>query len=315
MPPTAPTGALAARERYERRRAAHLHEVRAALEDHVGRLAWPRTTLERHRTERLRGLLAHARACSPFHAARLEGLDLEHATVADLARLPPMTKAEAQDEWDAIAAVPGLDRGGAERILVEEEWFSYTPGGEQVFSSGGSTGVRGIYVWGWEQYVTLACLAWRMQVRAERRTGRTGAGSLMAVLTAGEPPHASTPLFDVATAAGMQTVVVPAAAPFDEVLAAVGACRPTHLVGYSSVIGRLARATLAGDLDLCPVRVSTNSEPLTAEDRGAIARAWGAPVHDLWGSTEIGVHAVGCGAEAGLHVCEDEVVLERVDAD
>jgi phenylacetate-CoA ligase len=24
---------------------------------------------------------------------------------------------------------------------------------------------------------------------------------------------------------------------------------------------------------------------------------------------------VGCGAEAGLHVCEDEVVLERVDAE
>jgi phenylacetate-CoA ligase len=34
----------------------------------------------------------------------------------------------------------------------------------------------------------------------------------------------------------------------------------------------------------------------------------------LWGSTEIGVQAVGCGHGDGLHVCEDEVVLERVDA-
>jgi len=60
--------------------------------------------------------------------------------------------------------------------------------------------------------------------------------------------------------------------------------------------------------------VSTNSEPLTEEDRDAIREAWGAPIHNLWGSTEIGVQAVGCGYGEGLHVCEDEVVLERVDA-
>jgi hypothetical protein len=41
------------------------------------------------------------------------------------------------------------------------------------------------------------------------------------------------------------TVVIAAGAPFDEVLAAVAAARPTHLVGYPSVIGRLARAALA----------------------------------------------------------------------
>jgi phenylacetate-coenzyme A ligase PaaK-like adenylate-forming protein len=70
---------------------------------------------------------------------------------------------------------------------------------------------------------------------------------------------------------------------------------------------------LAGQLDVHPVRVSTNSEPLLHEDRQAIHDAWKAPVHNLWGSTEIGVQAVGCGRGEGLHVCEDEVVLERVD--
>ena len=61
------------------------------------------------------------------------------------------------------------------------------------------------------------------------------------------------------------------------------------------------------------MRVSTNSEPLTDEDHEAIHDAWGAPLHNLWGSTEIGVQAVGCGHADGLHVCEDEVILERVD--
>jgi phenylacetate-CoA ligase len=175
--------------------------------------------------------------------------------------------------------------------------------------------VRGVYVWSWQLLVTLGCLAWRMQLREERRFPGTGGAARLAVVEAGEPPHASTPLFDIAITPEMATVVIPAGAPFDEIRAAVADARPTHLVGYASLVGRLARATLAGELDIRPVRVSTNSEPLSEEDREAIRAAWNAPVHNLWGSTEIGVQAVGCGRGEGLHVCEDEVVLERVDAD
>jgi phenylacetate-CoA ligase len=299
---------------YERLRVAHLHQIRAALDDHVERVGWPRERIERYRTERLRGLLGYARERSPFHAARMGGFDPSRATVADLARLPPMTKREAQEEWDAIITVPRLRRAGAEQILAEQSWFSYTPDGEQVFSSGGSSGVRGVYVWDWSLLVTLACLAWRMQARDERHIGAGAGPARLAVLEAGGPPHASTPLFDVPITVGMETIVIAAAQPFDEVRAAVQRARPTHLVGYASVVGQLARAAVAGSLDIAPVRVSTNSEPLTAEDRDAIQAAWNVPVHNLWGSTEIGVQAVGCGHGDGLHMCEDEVILERVDA-
>src|SRR5690348_5762867 len=176
------------RTAYRRLRAAHLSAVRAALDDHVARLDRPRHVIERHRTERLRALLGWARERSPFHAARMGEVDPEAATVEDLARLPVMTKREAQEEWDAIVTTPGLDRAGAERVLAEQRWFSYTAQGLQVFSSGGSSGVRGVYVWDWEQYVTLACLAWRWQVRADRAAGVQGPTRL-AVLSAGGPPH------------------------------------------------------------------------------------------------------------------------------
>ncbi|SED65889.1 phenylacetate--CoA ligase family protein [Rhodococcus koreensis] len=297
---------------YARVRAGQLNAVQAALEDHTRRLDWPREQIERYRTARLRALLSHARERSPFHARRLRGLDPSTATVADLASLPMMTKQDAQDKWDAIVTTRDLDRERAERILAEQQWFSYTPGDAQIFSSGGSSGVRGVYVWDWQFSVSAACLAWRMQAREERRAP-VQSPSRLAVLAAGVPPHASTPLFDVPTAPGMETVVIPAGAPFDEIVAAVAAARPTHLVGYASVIGRLARASLAGGLQVHPVRVSTNSEPLLDEDRQAIGEAWSVPIHNLWGSTEIGVQAVGCGHGEGLHVCEDEVVLERVD--
>ncbi|WP_428343119.1 phenylacetate--CoA ligase family protein [Mycobacterium sp.] len=297
---------------YQRLRGAHLDAVQAALEDHVGRLEWSAAQIRRHQDLRLRALLGYARERSAFYAERLRGLDVEAVTSADLSSIPMLTKVQAQGGWDAIITTPELDRHGAERVLREQSGFSYTRHDEQVFSSGGSSGVRGVYVWDWQFFVTTACLAWRMQARDERRTKSTP-NPRLAVLAAGGPPHASTPLFDVPTVAGMDTVVVEAGAPFPEVLAAVDRYAPTHLVGYPSVIGRLARASLAGEIGIRPVRVSTNSEPLLSEDRDAIVNAWQVPLYNLWGSTELGVQAVGCGLGPGLHVCEDEVILERVD--
>jgi phenylacetate-CoA ligase len=301
---------VTARADYERMRGAHLNAVQAALIDHTARLAWTREQIERYREHRLRALLSYARQRSPFHARRLRALDPSSASIADLTSVPMLTKTEAQDCWDDIVTDRGLSRERAERILAQQEWYSYTPDGYQVFSSGGSSGVRGVYVWGWQFFISAACLAWRTQARAEQQEPPLGTTRL-AVLEAGTPPHASTPLFDVPTAAGMETVVIAAGAPFDEVLTAVAAARPTHVVGYPSVVGRLARAALAGELECRPVRVSTNSEPLLDEDRRAIADAWHVPVHNLWGSTEIGVQAVGCGVGDGLHICEDEVARTR----
>ena len=303
---------MTARADYERIRASHLDAVQAALDDHVDRLDWSAERIRAHRDRQLRSALAHARERSPFYADRLRGLDVSTATVSDLARIPMLSKAEAQGQWDAIVTTPDLNREGAERILNEQSWFSYTVHDQQVFSSGGSSGVRGVYVWDWQFFISTACLAWRMQARDERRE-ESVKDARLAVLSAGVPPHASTPLFDVPTTAAMQTVVIEAGAPFDEVLAALETYAPTHLVGYASVIGRLARASLAGDLTIRPRRVSTNSEPLLEEDRDAIVTAWDAALYNLWGSTELGVQAVGCGRGEGLHICEDEVILERVD--
>jgi phenylacetate-coenzyme A ligase PaaK-like adenylate-forming protein len=114
--------------------------------DHVARLEWPQQRIERYQTECLRSLLRFARERSPFHAARMADIEPSTATVEDLARLPPMVKQEAQDEWDAIITAPDIDRAGAERVLAQQRWFSYTPAGYQVFSSGGSSGVRGVYL-------------------------------------------------------------------------------------------------------------------------------------------------------------------------
>ncbi len=146
---------------YERLRAAHLTAVRASLEDHVARLDWPHQRIERYQTERLRSLLAYARERSPFHAARMANIDPATATIDDLTRLPPMLKQEAQNDWDAIVTAPDITHARAEQVLAQQPWFSYTPAGDQIFSAGGSSGVRGVYVWdlGAVRYTRLSRLA------------------------------------------------------------------------------------------------------------------------------------------------------------
>jgi phenylacetate-CoA ligase len=298
--------------RAARIRAINLNAVRAAIEDHVGRLSWTREQIDRYRTLRLRALLGHAQERSPHYARVLAGLDTERATLDDLALLPPLTKADVNERWDEIVTAPSLTRDRAERALAQESWFSYLDGEYQVFSSGGSSGVRAVYVWGRDLMFSVGPLAWRMQARFERAAEPVPTPR-MAVIAAGAPPHASTPLFNTAINPAMKTVVVPASLDDDELVARVRAVDPTHIVGYASVVVRLARHTLAGDLDIGPTYVSTNSEPLPAEGREAIERAWGATIFNLWGSTEIGVQAVGCGQGPGLHLAEDEVIVERVN--
>ena len=145
---------------YERLRAAHLTAVRASLEDHVARLDWPHQRIERYQTERLRSLLAYAR--EPLALPRRP--DGQHRPGHSDHRRPHAAAADAQ------AGSPERlgrhhhraryhPRARAEQVLAQQPWFSYTPAGYQIFSSGGSSGVRGVYVWDWEQFVTLACLA------------------------------------------------------------------------------------------------------------------------------------------------------------
>jgi phenylacetate-coenzyme A ligase PaaK-like adenylate-forming protein len=62
------------------------------LPGHVRRLAWSPGELAAFQRDRLRALLARAIEHSPFHAARLRGVDPGRFELADLPRLPACTR-------------------------------------------------------------------------------------------------------------------------------------------------------------------------------------------------------------------------------
>jgi phenylacetate-coenzyme A ligase PaaK-like adenylate-forming protein len=84
---------------------------------------------------------------------------------------------------------------------------------------------------------------------------------------------------------------------------------------YSSTAGLLAERQLAGDLTIAPRWILTGGEVLGDDIRGRIVAAFDREPFDGYGTTEVGVVAVECDRHAGLHVFEDQVLIEIVDDD
>jgi hypothetical protein len=75
-------------------RDAHVAEFRRRLPEHVARLGWSAERLRQEREAGLRATLAYAKTRSPWHAARLAGVDPARFGEADIGTLPIMTKAD-----------------------------------------------------------------------------------------------------------------------------------------------------------------------------------------------------------------------------
>jgi phenylacetate-coenzyme A ligase PaaK-like adenylate-forming protein len=100
-----------------------------------------------------------------------------------------------------------------------------------------------------------------------------------------------------------------------EVITQVQALDPTTVVGFASVIARLARAQLAGRLAIEPEVVLSIGEPMAPEDAVAIDRAWGCPVHDGYGCSELGWLAMSTGEGGPMVHFDDQFILEPLGPD
>ena len=92
-------------------------------------------------------LLARAAECSPFHAERLRGIDPRRFELADLPRLPVMTKAQMMADFDRATTDRRLTRELVELHLAGSRAEPSLLLGEYVcLLSGGSSGLRGLVV-------------------------------------------------------------------------------------------------------------------------------------------------------------------------
>jgi phenylacetate-CoA ligase len=260
---------------------AAMHRPTFARLAEIERTQWlPREGIESYQAQRLNQLLTGALAHSPWHADRLRmaGLDetvkVGAATLADLARLPTMSKRDARDNVGQLV------------------WRG-VPGGVFQYTTGGSSGEPLIFYFGRARQASDA--AGRMRAR---RWWGVQPGEREAYLWGAPVELNKTDRIKTLRDRLVNQLVLNAFAMspqrMDDYLDALQAWQPKCLYGYASSVALLAAHAEARPrkLRLPALRVvCTTGEALYPHQRELIARIFGAPVANEFGSRDIGFTA------------------------
>jgi phenylacetate-coenzyme A ligase PaaK-like adenylate-forming protein len=268
------------RERVDAARMARIPEL-------VARMHLDVAGLRALQEERLGALLLHAKRHSPFWARRLAHVDTTRTALEQLADVPPLDKATLMRELDDALTDRRLSRRVVEDALAATAGVPVPILGRYLAqATGGSSGTRGVFVSDVDAYVEVSSAPIRTLLASG--PGLPAEGIRMAVVAAATAVH-STGLAAALNRPGSGPVdihAVPVTLPLGEMVARLNALRPNTLLGYPTVLARLADERSAGRLEIEPRAVTTTSEMLTAELRAKIRAGYGVPIVDLFGTTE-----------------------------
>ncbi len=301
---------------YQATRERQVQLMRAMLPEHLDRLGWSAERLAGHRRVELRRLVAAAVARSPWHRRRLGGIDVERLDEADLPDLPVMTKDDLMGHFDEVVTDSRLTLDTCDTHLETLTDDAYLFDRYHVVASGGSTGRRGVFVYGWAEWATMYLGIQRYELRRlARERDAQAAPTRMALVAAGRASHASKALFQCFSGDDLVLRGVPVTAPMGDIVSTLNDADPEVIFAYPSALLPLAEEARAGRLRLRPRRILVGAEPLLPEMREAAEGTWGVPVLNVYASSEAGGMAIDCGAGSGLHLCEDLTIVEAVDGD
>lgn len=269
-----------ARSVYRAQEAAMRRPTFAMLAE-LERTQWlSRDAMQDYQTRRLNGLLQSALSHSPWHADRLRAAGLDEAvkaggvTLADLARLPTMNKRDARENVDQLV-------------------WREAPGGIFKYTTGGSSGEPLIFYFGRMRQASDA--AGRMRAR---RWWGLQPGDREAYLWGAPVELNKTDRIKTLRDRLVNQLVLNAFAMsperMDGYLDALQAWQPRCVYGYASSVALLAAHAEARQrpLRMPGLRVvCTTGEPLYPHQRELIARVFGAPVANEFGSRDIGFTA------------------------
>jgi phenylacetate-coenzyme A ligase PaaK-like adenylate-forming protein len=303
---------------FEELRAQVQRELSRRLPEQIRRLGWSRAELEVAQRDALRALLAHAVETSPFHQRRLHQLDPSRFELADLDRVPVMTKAEMMGSLDDVftdrrltrrLVEQALERTRAEPVPILD---AYT-----AIATGGVSGTRGVFVFDSDAVVGyLSSLTRPLMARLQPLGGPPREGLVMGFVAAASAVHATRSA--IAWTAGgtlpVHPIAVPVTLPLPEIVGRLNDVQPPLLYGYASILVRLAAELRTGRLHIAPRSVTSTSETLTPDMRRAIRDAFGAPIVDVYGSSE-GLIGVTAPDDDTFVFNSDFCIVELVDAE
>jgi putative adenylate-forming enzyme len=269
---------------------------------------WSRDRLRAHQDHELRALRAHSYAASPFYRGFHKGL-----VEAPLAELPVLTKATLMEHFDELVTDRAVRLEQVRSLLAQMRGSERLLGRYYVAATAGTTGQPGMFLWDDDEWTGVLAsygrpYAWGgSDLRLTKRTK-------MAVVSSTTPWHQSALVGATVDSRFIPTLRIDASDPIEAVVSRLQAYAPNVLVGYASILRLLAGESLEGRLSIRPEAVYSASEVLTDEARRRIQTAWGREPLNVYAATETAGLAAECEHHTGLHLFEDLVIAEVVDA-
>ncbi len=256
--------------------------------------------------DRLRSMLGHAISNSPYYREAIGDRGDRDIALRDL---PILTKRTLMEEFDRILCSRRLDLDLLERhqkgVNAAEPLFDKF----RIFSSSARTGQRAFAVYDRN--------AWDLTVSGMRRAlGMLGISEDTRIIAVGSPAELNLINGLMHALRGRYIIGPPltVATPLNEMVAALNEFQPQVVITFPSFIQPLADEQAAERLRIRPLMFCSMAEPLTQEVRDLAHRTWGALVLNIYAATEVGLIAVECPFTQGLHVAEDLLLVENVDA-
>jgi phenylacetate-CoA ligase len=293
-------------------------DIFAGLPGHFRRLGLASDQLRDWQRDRLRRLLATAMQRSAFHASRLRGVDAARFELADLPSLPVMTKTQMMDHFDELISDRALTREAAERALAAtRDEPRPLPGGYLCMATGGSSGQRGVFAYDPAGVAESVSLIFRTRLAALGLA--TAAGPVQvpevtfAMVGASSAVHGTVFVPSMLAGSPVRFVSAPVTLPVAEIVGRLNQAQPHGLIGYPSMLARLAAEQQAGRLNIPPRLVNCTAETLQPEFRAAISKAFGAPVFNTFATTE-GLIGSSEPDDPVITLATDSCIVELVDA-
>lgn len=280
--------------------------VRRVLEEMRIHERWPRERLLAYQRRQLDRIVRYAHTHSPYYRYAF-GPAVRPAI--ELSELPVLSKNTLIAEFDRIVTDRRLRLADVERHLASEHAAELLFGEYRVVGTGGTTGQRSVAIYDQAAWETV--LAEILYVMAVQEIGED---TRVVGIGAPTPLHMTNRLFADLRAGRADVPRLAVTTPLPEMVAALNDYQPEAIITYPSLIRRLAEEQQAGRLKIAPTKFCSVAETLTPSVRELARSAWGAAVLDDYGATEAGLVAVECPWANGLHVPEDRVIVEIVDA-
>ena len=282
------------------------------LRDEAMQRAWTRETLKKHQQKQLQSLVRHAIDKSPFYRELYKNMLIDEGLV--ITDLPAIDKRIMMENYDKVVTDPRLKLKDLQQFIKNITYDDYYLNQYLVFTTSGSTGLQGVFVFNREEWVKAISTGLRVGYYAGFEKLRFPKRWRLAMIGAGNPLHVSASYYQAAKSILLKQINLPVTLSRDEIVMALNKFQPDFLSCYPSLASLLAIEQLEGKLNIHPLAVTTNAEVRTPEMQQNIEDAWGITPFNNYGLTEAGnTFAVDCSAHHGLHIFEDFFIVESVD--